>query len=143
MEVNHEEAIYMIQDYDLLKRYSGSRLKVRYNEYDLSKVYLFDSQNETYIDSIDRFDRILVHGPEAEYKRLGKIKAAAKAIDQQRRSEIMAAREKAEKSLKAPLYLEADETAMLMPTLTPKAIKEDNESKLLDDDFIADARDMY
>ena len=131
--VNGELAEYCIDNEKILEDFSNVQLDVRFDETDLSTICIFDPDRQTLIAQLNRTEAIQIYGKDAEFDKLGKLKAVHKALDQHRKVELQEASVKALQTMKTGAFVDtsAAELVQLMARSTPKPLKEAEESHML------------
>lgn len=87
--VMHEPCVYQIENYDLLKRLESSRkAMVKYDESDLSQIYVFDLKTNEFLGLVNRQEMAVTRGDFANGKVIGNYKATQKKIEEKQLEEI-------------------------------------------------------
>lgn len=124
MTVNGNDYFYDLLDadhYEILARYQrpNTKLTVKYEQQDLSKIMLFD-ENDDFLAEVTEQESIQLYGPGAQWNKAAEWKEKNKAVDARRKQELND-------------YLQhlPAEAAAMMPTKLSKHVSEDAQTAYL------------
>lgn len=88
-EINHETCVYMVENYEMLVRLEREEAAIiKYDEKDLSEVYVFSELNNEFLGCLKRFEMAVTRGVEASGEAIGKYKRIQKEIDERQMAEV-------------------------------------------------------
>jgi len=124
MRIHKAEYVYRIEDYEIIKNYK--KVTLYYDLDDLEKVYLFapneDEVNTHFLCEVMEEQAVQYYGPDADFKRMAKMKAARRRV-----------REKREAELDELVAGAADEVALLMPAVVDKVTADTAATRYLEE----------
>lgn len=123
MRIHKAEYVYRIDQYDIISNYK--KVNIAYDLEDLSKIHLFAPRgeiNSLYLGEALSEKAVHLYGPQADYERLAKMKAARKKVQERRKAELE------EITMGA-----AEEVAILLPAVSTKVAVNTSETRWLED----------
>jgi hypothetical protein len=123
MRIHKADYVYRIEDYEIIANYK--KVNVYYDLDDLSKVYLFapgDDVNSLFLGEAIEEQAVQYYGPDADFERMSKMKAARRQIRERRKEE-----------LEAVIAGTGDEVDLLMAAHIDKTTTDDAQTRWLED----------
>lgn len=88
-EINHEKCVYKVEDYEMLTILEREPTAIiRYDEQDLSEIYVFSKEKNEFLGCLKRFEIGVTRGIEANGALIGRHSRITAQIEEKRKAEV-------------------------------------------------------